>query len=150
MNIFKYIADKNLKPAIELLKKVGYPKPTAHSDAELKYKVAAWLADYFKRNKDNPETIKNIVSVHPDLPIISKYIAPASTNVQQPKVQETQRADGEYSNCNACALVGADSTTGTTVTSLSAQTINYIIIGSAVVLIAGIAATIYFANRKKS
>lgn len=158
INIFLYIADKNLEQAMNFVKGLGYPDPKAKNDSQLKFKIAGYLADFYKRNVNDPQTIIDIVNLHPDKSIIQKALMfeqeknkqPVSQPVSQP---EKSQADGcpdkgKWSNCAGCAFVNADAAPVAPASKLSQQNINLIIIGGSLTLLAGLIATIYFANKK--
>jgi hypothetical protein len=167
-NVFFYIANKNPEGSIKLLKSLGYPNPKATSDKQLKFKLAGFLADYYKKNKDNVEALVNIANIHPDTPMIEKALIiikerqktekeaqeqnkAKEQNSQpvekQPQPQTTTQADGQWSNCTACPMVLAADSKAQPASKLSSQNINLIIALSSVVLLFGIGTTIYFSNK---
>ncbi len=152
VNVFYYIVDKNLENSVKLLKSLGYPDPKAKNKNDLKLKVAAYLADFYKRNKNNPDTIVSLASIHPDVEIIEKALLIKKS--KEPKSTDTNtkdtQADGMWANCSACGLLGADAakTPAQPASKLNNQHINMIIIGGSVILITGLIATIYFSNKK--
>lgn len=169
-NVFFYIANKNPEGSLKLLKSLGYPALKAVNDKQLKFKLAGFLADYYKKNKDNTEALVNIANIHPDTPMIEKALIIIKERQKkeqesqeqnkakeqnqhpvekQPQSQSTPQADGQqWSNCTACPMVlAADAKTAQPASKLSNQNINLIIALSSVVLLFGIGTTIYFSNK---
>lgn len=145
VNVFYYIAEKNLDNSIKLLKELGYPKPVYKDNDELKLKVAGYLADYWKKNKTNPDTILSFINIHPDTAMIEKGLLIKSSRAgkkEEPKTDSTSNsasADSQWSNCSACGLL-ADGNAAQPASKLTNQQINMIIVGGSLVLLTSLVA----------
>ncbi len=139
-NVFYYITDKNLSKAAKLAQTWGYPKPRAKNDEDYKLKVSAYLADYYKKNKNDPATIISIVDIHPDTAMIEKALMVKRSKEAPAKAS----ADGDWSNCSACGLLGADA--AKPASKLTNQNINLLIIAGSAILMGGLIAIIVKSN----
>ncbi len=139
-NVFYYITDKNLSKAAKLAQSWGYPKPKAKNDEDFKLRVSAYLADYYKKNKNDPGTIISIVDIHPDTAMIQNALLIKKSREAQAKPS----ADGEWSNCSACGLLGADAVKPAS--KLTNQNINLLIIAGSAILMGGLIAIIVKSN----
>jgi hypothetical protein len=138
-NIYQRVVDGNEEGTMNMLREIGYPCPKSADEA------AYMLYDYVQLGGDDAKTA--IASIHPDKDIILDYCTPSTSN--------TVSADGSKPmNCDGCKVKAegksrfhADAATTTTGSTVSSSTWNWIIGGSAAVIVVGLAFLIAYAPK---